>query len=243
MAGDPGQAWAQADEVRLLVPIFALAVAVVAALTDPTSVADLVLMAIPVAAPGLWSYLPDVPLWLVAPAVLGPVVLAQRSGTHEPLMFEASVLAFVVARWSGSLITAVALGLLAVASPVAVSLVETRGNISVGIWILGIAFPWLVGRAVFRQRQLAAALETTRQALAEQAILDERRRIARDRRGASVSRGGGAPQHAGAAADRGADAQRRRGGRAATGPVGRGDPGARRPCSRRGSRGRAADAR
>jgi signal transduction histidine kinase len=180
VAGDPGQAWAQADEVRLLVPIFALAVAVVAALADPTSAADLLLMAIPVAALGLWSLLPNVPLWLVAPAVVVPVVVAQRSGTHEPLMFEASVLAFVVARWSDSLITAVALGLLAIASPVAVSLVETHGNVSAGIWILGIAFPWLIGRAVFRQRQLAAQLETTRRALAEQAISDERRRIARD---------------------------------------------------------------
>ncbi len=180
MAGDRSQAWAQADEVRLLVPIFALAVAVVAALTDPTSVADLALMAIPVAAFGLWSYLPNVPLWIVALAVLVPIVVAQRSGTHEPLTFEASVLAFVVARWSESLIAAIVLGLLAVASPVAVSLVETTGNISAGIWILGIAFPWLIGRTVFRQRQLAAALETTRQALAEQAILDERRRIARD---------------------------------------------------------------
>ncbi len=180
VAGDRGQAWAQADEVRLLVPIFALAVAVVAALADPTSVVDVVLMAIPVVALAAWSYLRNVPLWVVAPAVLVPVVVAQRSGTHEPLMFEASVLAFVVARWSESLISAIALGLLAVASPVAVSVIETHGNISAGIWILGIAFPWLVGRAVFRQRQLAAALEATRQALAEQAILDERRRIARD---------------------------------------------------------------
>jgi signal transduction histidine kinase len=180
VTADPGQAWAEADEVRLLVPIFALAVAVVAALTDPTSASELLLMAIPVAALGLWSYLPNVPLWVVATAVVVPVVVVQRSGTHEPLTFEASVLAFVVARWSESLITAVALGLVAVASPVAVSLVETQGNISAGIWILGIAFPWLIGRAVFRQRQLAAQLEATRQALAEQAISDERRRIARD---------------------------------------------------------------
>jgi hypothetical protein len=51
------------------------------------------LRAIPVAALAAWSYLPNVPLWVVAPAVLVPVVVAQRSGTHEPLMFEASVLA------------------------------------------------------------------------------------------------------------------------------------------------------
>ena len=166
--------------MRLLVPIFALAVAVVAALADPSSVVDLILMAIPVAAFVLWACLRNVPLWVVSVAVVVPVVVAQRSGSHEPLMFEVSVLAFVVGRWSGSLTTAVALGLLAVASPVVVGLIEPRGNISVAIWILGIAFPWLIGRAVFRQAQLAAALQATRRELAEQAMLEERRRIARD---------------------------------------------------------------
>jgi signal transduction histidine kinase len=180
VAGESGQAWAQADEVRLLVPIFALAVAVVGALADPSSVLELILMAIPVAAFVSWTCLRNVPLWLVSLAVVVPVVVAQHAGGHEPLMFEVSVLAFVVGRWSGSLTAAVALGLLAVASPVTVALIEDRGRISVAIWILGIAFPWLVGRAVFRQGQLATALEATRRELAEQAVLDERRRIARD---------------------------------------------------------------
>jgi signal transduction histidine kinase len=166
--------------VRLVVPIFALAVAVVGALADPSSVVDLILMVIPVAAFVLWTWLRNVPLWVVSVAVVVPVVVAQRSGSHEPLMFEVSVLAFVVGRWSGSLATAVALGLLAVASPVVVGLIEPRGSISVAIWILGIAFPWLIGRAVFRQGQLAAALQATRRELAEQAMLEERRRIARD---------------------------------------------------------------
>lgn len=180
MAGESGRAWPQADEVRLLVPIFALVVAVVAALTDPSSVVDLILMAIPVAAFVLWAYLRWVPLWVVSLGVVVPVVVVERSGSHQPLLFEVSVLAFVVGRWSGSLPAAVALGLLAVASPVAVGLIESRGHIAVGIWILGIAFPFLIGRAVFRQAQLASALEATRRKLAEQAMLEERRRIARD---------------------------------------------------------------
>jgi signal transduction histidine kinase len=163
-----------------LVPVFALAVAVVGALADPSSVVDLILMAIPVAAFGSWAYLANVPLWVLSAAVLVPVVVAQRSGTHEPLMFEVSILAFVVGRWSESLPAAVGLGLLAVASPVTVALIESRGNISVAVWILGIAFPWLIGRAVFRQGQLASALQATRRELAEQAMLEERRRIARD---------------------------------------------------------------
>jgi signal transduction histidine kinase len=180
VADESGRAWAQADEVRLLVPVFALAVVVVGALADPSSIVDLSLMTIPVEAFVSWTYLRNVPLWVVALAVVVPVVVAQRSGSHEPLMFEVSVLAFVVGRWSGSLTAAVALGLLAVASPVAVGLIEPQGNISVAIWILGIAFPWLIGRAVFRQGELAAALQAARRELAEQALLEERRRIARD---------------------------------------------------------------
>jgi len=170
----------QADGVRPLVALFALAVAIVAALADPSSALDLVLIAIPVAAFALWAWIPQIPLTAVSLAVLIPVVVVQRSGTHEPLMFEVSVLAFVVGFWSKSLVTAVVLGLLCVAAPVTVSIIETSGSLGVGIWILGIAFPWLISRAAARQMQLAAQLEATRQELAQQAILDERRRIARD---------------------------------------------------------------
>jgi signal transduction histidine kinase len=90
------------------------------------------------------------------------------------------VLAFVVACWSSSLALAAALGLLALAAPAAVALIETHGNISVGIWVLGIAFPWVIGRAILRQSRLAAQLEATRRELAQQVMLEERRRIARD---------------------------------------------------------------
>lgn len=168
------------DELRSLVPLFALVVAVVGALTDPTSLVDLVLMAIPVAAFAVWAFVPRTPLALVTVAVLVPVVAAQRTGSHEPLMFEASVLAFVIAFWSSSLPEALALGLLALAAPPVVGAIETRGNIAVGIWILGIAFPWVIGRAILRQGKLTAQLEATRRELAQQAMLEERRRIARD---------------------------------------------------------------
>ncbi len=238
VAGESGRAWAQADELRLLIPIFALAVAVVGALAATSSVVDLILMAIPVAAFAVWAYLGSVPLWVLSLGVVVPVVVVERSGSHQPLLFEVSVLAFVVGRWSGSLIGAVALALLAVAAPVAVGLIESPHKISVGIWILGIAFPLLIGRALFRQAQLASALEATRHELAERAMLEERRRIARDvhdfvghglaaviapghgrsaraaprpcggRGGAAVGRGRGPSQHAGAAADGRGVAQR-----------------------------------
>jgi signal transduction histidine kinase len=180
VAGESGQAWSQADDVRRVVPVFALAVAIVAAVADPSSAADVLLAAVPVAAFALWTYVPGVPLPAVSFAVVVPVVVAQRSGALEPLLFEVSLLAFVVGRWSKSLTTAASLGLLAGASPVLVSLVQDPAEIGVGIWILGIAFPWVIARAVARQGQLVAQLDATRRELAQQALLAERRRIARD---------------------------------------------------------------
>jgi signal transduction histidine kinase len=123
---------------------------------------------------------PGVPLWALSLAVVVPVVAAQRSGELEPLMFEVTLLAFIVGRWAPSPRTAIGLGLLAVAAPVAVSLIQDPSEVAVGIWLLGIAFPWLIGRAAARQAQLAAQLDATRLELAEQALMAERRRIARD---------------------------------------------------------------
>jgi signal transduction histidine kinase len=180
VASEASQPRSRIDELRILVPVFALAVAVVAAVTDPTSAGDLVLMAIPVGAFAIWAFVPRTPLVLVTVAVVVPVVAAQRAGAHQALMFEVSVLAFVIAFWERSLVSAVPLGLVALASPPVVAALETQGNIAVGIWILGIAFPWAIGRAILRQVKLAAQLEATRRELARQAMLEERRRIARD---------------------------------------------------------------
>ena len=168
------------DEVRRVVPVVAVAVAVVAALVDPSTPGELLLMAIPPAALAAWAVRPLVPLPAVAIAVLVPVVVVQHGGHHELIMFEASLLAFVVACWIDSLALAAALGLLAVAAPIVVGAIETSGNLGVGTWIVGVVFPWLIGRTVHRQAQLAAALEASRRELAEQAMLEERRRIARD---------------------------------------------------------------
>jgi signal transduction histidine kinase len=172
--------WSQTEHASPLIPGFALAVAVVAAVTDPSSHVDLVLCALAAAPFVVWNYVPGVPLPVLALAVIVPVVVSQRSGQLEPLMFELSLLAFVVARSATSRGAAVALGLLAAISPVAASLIQDPSEIAVGIWIMGIVFPWVFGRAAARQGDLAAQLDATRRELAEQALLAERRRIARD---------------------------------------------------------------
>jgi signal transduction histidine kinase len=178
--GGSGQGWFEADALRRLVPIVALTVALVAVVTQPSSPADLLLAGVPVAAFYVWAWVPKTPLLVLSVAVIVPVVVAQRSGELEPLMFEASVLAFVVGRWSPSLRSAVPLGLLATATPVLVAVMQDPSEVAVAIWIMGIAFPWAMSRAFVRQEQLADQLEDTRRELAQQALVAERRQIARD---------------------------------------------------------------
>jgi signal transduction histidine kinase len=180
MAGESGRAPLAADDALRLVPLFALVVAVVAAVVDPSSSVGLVLAAVPVVALGLWVYAPGVPLSLVSLAVVVSVVVALRPGGLEPLVLELSLLAFIVGRWSKSLTAAVALGLLAAAAPVVEGVIQDPSEINVGICILGVAFPWMIGKSLARQAQLAAQLDATRRELAQQALLSERRRIARD---------------------------------------------------------------
>jgi len=155
-------------------------VALVAAITQPSSPADLLLAAVPVAAFFVWAFVPRTPLLALSIAVIAPVVLAQRTGELEPVMFEASLLAFVVGRWSPSLGSSVPLALLAAATPVLVALVQEPAEVAVAIWVMGIAFPWAISLAFVRQERLAEQLEETRRQLADQALVAERREIARD---------------------------------------------------------------
>jgi signal transduction histidine kinase len=175
-----GHGWFEADALRRLVPIVALVVALVAVITQPSSGVGFLLAAVPVVAFAVWAFLPRTPLLALSIAVIVPVVLAQRTGELEPLMFEASLLAFVVGRWSPSLEAAVPLGILAVATPVLVALLQEPSEVAVAIWIMGIAFPWAISRAFVRQERLADQLEDTQRQLAEQALVAERREIARD---------------------------------------------------------------
>jgi signal transduction histidine kinase len=85
-----------------------------------------------------------------------------------------------VGRWSKPLAAAVALGALTAAAPVVVSVIQSPSQIRVAIWMLAVAFPWAIGRALARQADLAAQLDETRRELDRQALLSERRRIARD---------------------------------------------------------------
>ena len=180
VTGGSGRGWYVADDLRRVLPFFSLAFGLVAVITQPSSAADTALTLVPVGAWCLWAFTRNVPLATVSVAIVVPVVVAQRSGELEPVMFNASLLAFAAARWSRSLAAAASLGLLAAATPVLVALIQDPMEVATGIWVVAIVFVWVVGRAVARQERLVVELEGTRRQLARQALLAERRRIARD---------------------------------------------------------------
>jgi signal transduction histidine kinase len=180
VTGGSGRGWYVADDLRRVLPFFSLAFGLLAAITQPSSAADTALTLVPVGAWGLWAFIRNVPLATVSVAIVVPVVVAQRSGELEPVMFNACLLAFAAARWSRSLAAAASLGLLAAATPVLVALIQDPMEVATGIWVVAIVFVWVVGRAVARQERLVVELEGTRRQLAQQALLTERRQIARD---------------------------------------------------------------
>jgi signal transduction histidine kinase len=172
--------WSHTEHVRVVIPAFAVGTAIIAAVADPASAADLVLCALAAAPFLVWARVTGVPLLALSLAVIVPAVAAQRSGQLEPLLFEVTLLAFVIGRTATSTAESLALGVLALLAPVIASVIQDPSEISTGIWILGIAFPWVFGHAAGRQAELVAQLEATRRELAQQALLVERRRIARD---------------------------------------------------------------
>ena len=145
----------------MLIPVFAVGTAIIAALTDPSSGGDLILCGLAAAPFLVWAYVPGVPLPALSLAVIVPAVVAQRSGQLEPLLFEVSLLAFVIGRSASWPTESVALGLLALLAPVVATLIQDPSEISTGIWILGIAFPWVFGRAAGRQAELVAELKAS----------------------------------------------------------------------------------
>jgi signal transduction histidine kinase len=180
MAAGSGRGWFIADDLRRVLPFFSLGFALVAAITQPSSAGDNALTAVPVAAWSLWAFGRKVPLAAVSVAIVVPVIVAQRSGELEPVMFNVSLLAFAAARWSRSLAAAASLGLLAAATPAMVALVQDPMEVAVALWVVAVLFIWVVGRAVARQERLVVELEGTRRELAQQTLLADRRRIARD---------------------------------------------------------------
>ncbi|WP_154402788.1 sensor histidine kinase [Nocardioides speluncae] len=169
----------QPDVVRLVVPVLCGLVLVSALVVDPAvwwaglslTVAALALM--------FWSWY-DVPPEVVAPVVLVSTVASQSTGALEVGLFMLSILGLALTGWGESRWTTWVLVGLTVTAPMLGWWLLQRAEFVPWIWTIGVAFPAAMGWAVHRQEVLVRELTAARHELAEQAVREERRRVARD---------------------------------------------------------------
>ncbi|USQ81344.1 histidine kinase [Ornithinimicrobium faecis] len=179
MAGEQRVLERGTDYARVGIGVLALVFVPVAALSEPSRwwfVLALVAGALGVV---VWAFL-GVPAQAVAVPVVLLVSISQAESRLEPGLFVLCLLAIALTGWSDLNVTTVLLVLLTAAAPVIVAMLQDEHGISGGVWVMGVVFPALMGWAFHRQEKMAAELDAARMALAEQAVLEERRRIARD---------------------------------------------------------------
>jgi len=179
MAAEAGHL--EPDVVRAGFPLLAAGIVVVAAVRDRSGWVHATLLLPAVAVFAVWARRPLLSTWVLTVGGLVPVVVAQLPGQLEPATFLVSLLAVAVSGWGDSLMVAVTAGGIAAATPVLIAALQApEDSISPAIWVGGVAVPWAIGFLVRRQEQLSEQLRAARQELAERAVDEERRRIARD---------------------------------------------------------------
>jgi signal transduction histidine kinase len=164
---------------HLVVPA---AVVVIAQWTDPGRLADVALLAVAVAGFALRPLVRGFPAEAFALLVVVPVAVAVgHDGALEGAFFLSVTMVLYVAWFSGSLTRATLVTVVAATAPWLVSERLAPGSgIGWDPWLMAHAFTFVLGRTLHRQRALIDQLEAARQALATQAVAEERRRIARE---------------------------------------------------------------
>lgn len=158
----------------------AISITVISLATDPGRPIDLPILAIAVAAFVARVLLP-MPAEVFAVLVLVPVtVVVGRDGEVEGLFF-LSVMMVLATSWHlGSFTRAVLIGSVAAAIPPWISSLMPAEDIGWEAWTTACLFTLSMGRLLYRQGRLIEDLEEAREALAAQAVAEERRRIARE---------------------------------------------------------------
>jgi signal transduction histidine kinase len=165
---------------RWVVPLLACGAALTAILSDPGSPIESVVAVAAVVPFVIWARWPHRIFALALIPITGAAeMFAQQSGDLEPLMFLVCIAATVIGLSERSRIVVVIAGLAAAAIPFIVAEAYDDG-ILYGVWIMGVALTLVLALGFRRQLELADQLSATRQALARQIVVDEKRSIARD---------------------------------------------------------------
>ena len=167
------------DEFWFLVGT-AVLIVVVAQSLDPGDAVELLVLVFAVVAFAVRGLVSALPAEVFAVMVIVPVALAVgRSGELEGALFLIVMMTFAASAHLESLTRAVAVTTLAAASTWLIAVVSDDG-IGWQPWAMANLFVLVLGRTQVRQRQLIEQLERAREALADQAVAEERRRIARE---------------------------------------------------------------
>jgi signal transduction histidine kinase len=169
------------DEYGFLLASAAV-ITVVAQVTDPGSVVDLLILI-----PALVTYVLQARLrWLPPEVVAGLVVVpltivVGSDGVLEPMMFLSVMLILYLSANVQSTVRVAAITVVAAAAPwFAAEVLAPGEGIGWYAWTMAHVFTFLSGRLLYRQRILIDELDRARQTLAEQAVAEERRRMARE---------------------------------------------------------------
>ncbi len=160
----------------------ALVITAVAQLTQPGSVSELIILTPAVLAFLLRGVVPRMPAELFAALVIVPVTAAvSLDGDLEGAQFLVVVMTLYCAWQLESVARAALIMVAAVAAAVVLAVVLVPDErILWTPWATGNIVTFALGRALHRQQVLIEQLRQARRALAEQAVAEERRRIARE---------------------------------------------------------------
>jgi signal transduction histidine kinase len=159
----------------------AAAIVVVAQTTDPGTAVELLLVAAAAIGFVLSAAVDRFPRTAIA--VLVTVLLAAamwREGNLEVALFLCVLVTLYSAWHLGSLTRALLIMAAAAVAPLVVSIAIPEEEIAWTPWAAANVLMLVLGRNLRRQRLLIGQLEAAREALADQAVADERQRIARD---------------------------------------------------------------
>ena len=159
----------------------AVVVTVIAQLTDPGTALDL-LIVVPTVAAFVFQDRVSRPPELFAVLVVVPIfVVVGIQTVLEPMLFLSVTMVLYVSAQVDSIVRAALIAAFASASPWFIGeFLAPEEDIGWQSWIMAHAFTFAIGRLLHRQQALIVQLELARQALAEQAVAEERRRIARE---------------------------------------------------------------
>lgn len=163
--------------------IVGTAVVVVAAqLSGPGDAIEVALMLVAAVAFLLWGLVDRMPAEVFGLLVIVPVIVATgRSGHVELSLFLLSTMTLYTAWHLGSVTRAATIMMVAAASPWLVArLAAPDADVGWPAWSAACAFTYVLGRSQQRQRILIGELESARESLAEVAVAEERRRMARE---------------------------------------------------------------